>query len=205
MHECTFLVDAFLSQRYFCFLQFVFPPLCDCCHSATCKGSALFVKLVLTRNADVARVPPHPPKCRRFVLPRPLDAKFNAFRHLSGKFYCIPIASLPPFLPEFYPFLRPFWSQKKVPLVFSPHLTPVRCCRHIDDVDTCFFFFFSFVFASNVLAFPVPLVFSLPHCATFIPLIFLLVNGPPRREDYPTAIINADVCKQTLAGNEECS
>ena len=109
----------------------------------------------------------------------------------------------PPFFLSFIPFSAHFGAKKSPSRFFTPPHAPEmlpshRRCRHL-------WVFFSFVFASNVLAFPVPLVFSLPHCATFIPLIFLLVNGPPRREDYPTAIINADVCTQTMAGNEECS
>ena len=123
----------------------------------------------------------------------------------------------PFFLPQtfFYPFLRPFrtgWGEAP-PVFFTPPQTR-EMLRHIDDVDTCILSvclsfllacFLSFVFACSVLVYTSSPVSSLPHCATFIPLIFLLGNGPPRREDCPTAISNADVCKQMLAGNEECS
>ena len=178
----------------------------------------MFVKLVLTRNADVARVPPHPPKCRRFVLPHPPDAKLILCGHF-WKILLYPncISSLPFFFLRlsFIPFSAHFGrgGGEAPPVFFTPPQAR-EMLRHIDDVDTCVLSvclsfllacFLSFVFACSVLVYTSSPVSSLPHCATFIPLIFLLGNGPPRREDYPTAISNADVCKQMLAGNEECS
>ena len=137
---------------------------------------------------------------------------------ISGKFYCIPIASLPSLFSssDFLLSLSPPISDgggEAPPVFFTPPQAR-EMLRHIDDVDTCVLSvclsfllacFLSFVFACSVLVYTSSPVSSLPHCATFIPLIFLLGNGPPRREDYPTAISNADVCKQMLAGNEECS